>query len=75
MFSKKDRKYWRKKALEATKLEDWDNLFVFGQKMTELDPTDYDGWATKGDAQFNLGNYELALTFYKKTLQIFSIIL
>ena len=70
MFSKKNRKYWRKKALEATKLEDWENLFLLGQKMTDLDPDDHDGWATKGDAQYNLGNYELALTFYKKTIQI-----
>ena len=37
MFGKKDRKYWRKKALEATKLEEWDNLLSFGQKMIELD--------------------------------------
>ena len=26
MFGKKDRKYWRKKSLEATKLEEWNNL-------------------------------------------------
>lgn len=70
MFAKKNKKYWRKKALEATKMEDWKNLFLFGQKMTDLDPYDHDGWATKGDAQYNMGNYDLALTFYKKTLQI-----
>ena len=70
MFGKKDRKYWRKKALEATKFEEWDNLLSFGQKMIELDPTDFDGWATKGDAQYHLGNFDLALTFYKKAIQI-----
>ena len=32
MFGKKDKKYWRKKALEATKLEEWNNLHSFGQK-------------------------------------------
>ena len=69
MFGKKDKKYWRKKALEAIKLEEWNNLLLCGQKMVELDPDDFDGWATQGDAQFNLGNFDLALTFYKKSLQ------
>jgi tetratricopeptide (TPR) repeat protein len=70
MFGKKNKKYWRKKALEATKLEEWNDLLFYGQKMIELDPNDFDGWATQGDAQFNLGNFDLALTFYKKGLQI-----
>ncbi len=70
MFSKKNKRYWRKKALEATKLQDWKNLLVSGQKMIEIDSNDYDGWATLGDAQYNLGNFEKALEFYKKTLQI-----
>jgi tetratricopeptide (TPR) repeat protein len=70
MFEKKDRKYWRKKALEATKLEEWSNLLSFGQKMIELDPNDFDGWATKGDAQYHLGHFDLALIFYKKAIQI-----
>ncbi|MGD8431827.1 MAG: tetratricopeptide repeat protein, partial [Nitrosopumilaceae archaeon] len=70
MFGKKDRKYWRKKALEATKLGQWEVLFSYGEKMTELDPDDFDGWATKGDAQYNLGNFKLALKFYQQALQI-----
>lgn len=70
MLRKKDRKYWRKKALEATKLEQWEKLLSSGEEMIKLDPNDYDGWATKGDAQYNLGNFNLALTFYQKTLQI-----
>ena len=70
MFGKKDRKYWRKKALEATKLEKWNDLLFCGEKMIELDQNDYDGWATKGDAQFNLGNYDLATTFYQQALKI-----
>ncbi|MDX1441205.1 MAG: tetratricopeptide repeat protein [Nitrosopumilaceae archaeon] len=70
MLTKKNRKYWRKKALEATKLEDWEGLLVSGQKMIEINSNDFDGWATLGDAHFNLGNYEKALEFYKKTLHI-----
>ena len=70
MISKKDRKYWRKKALEATKLQDWESLLISGKKMIEIDSNDYDGWATLGDAHYNLGNYKAALEFYKKTLQI-----
>jgi tetratricopeptide (TPR) repeat protein len=70
MLGKKDRKYWRKKALEATKLQQWENLFSYGEKMIELDPNDFDGWATKGDAQYNLENFELALKFYQRALQI-----
>ena len=38
--------------------------------MIELDSQDFDGWATKGDAQYHLGNFDLALTFYKKAIQI-----
>ena len=56
--------------MEATKLEDWDALLVSGQKMIEINSNDFDGWATVGDAQYNLGNYEQALKFYKKTLMI-----
>lgn len=70
MLGKKNKGYWRKKALEYTKLQDWDSLLVSGKKMIEIDSNDYDGWATLGDAQYNLGNYEKALEFYKKTLQI-----
>ena len=70
MLGKKDRKYWRKKALEATKLEQWEVLFSYGEKMTELDPNDFDGWATKGDAQYNMRNFKLALKFYQYALQI-----
>ena len=70
MFARKNRGYWRKKALEATKLQDWKSLHIAGQKMIEINSMDYDGWATIGDAQYNLGNYENALEFYKKTLQI-----
>jgi len=70
MIGKKDRKYWRKKALEYTKLEKWDDLLFCGEKMIELDHNDYDGWATKGDAQYNLGNFDLAITFYQQTLKI-----
>ena len=70
MISKKNKKYWRNKALEATKLQDWNNLLTSGQKMIEIDSNDFDGWATLGDAQYNLGNYEDALELYKKTIQI-----
>jgi tetratricopeptide (TPR) repeat protein len=70
MFGKKDRKYWRKKALEATKLEKWADLLFCGEKMIELDQNDYDGWATKGDAHYNLGNYSSATIFYQKALKI-----
>ena len=38
--------------------------------MIELDPNDFDGWATKGDAQYNLQNFESALGYYQKALQI-----
>ena len=70
MFTKKNKKYWRRKALEATKLEDWESLLIFGKKMIEINPNDHDGWATQGDAQYNLGNYRMALKFYQKTLEI-----
>lgn len=70
MLGKKDRKYWRKKALESTKLKKWNNLLFCGEKMIELDPTDYDGWATKGDANYNLGNFIQAASFYRKALKI-----
>lgn len=70
MIRKKDRKYWRKKALEATKLEKWIDLLFCGEKMIELDENDYDGWATKGDAKYNLGDFNSALTFYQKAIQI-----
>jgi len=70
MIGKKDRKYWRKKALEFTKLQNWNDLLLCGEKMVELDFADYDGWATKGDANYNLGNFMQAVGFYKKALQI-----
>jgi len=70
MIGKKDRKYWRKKALEFTKLQNWNDLLLCGEKMVELDSADYDGWATKGDANYNLGNFMQAVGFYKKALQI-----
>ena len=67
---KKIKNIGERKLLEATKLEEWNNLHSFGQKMIELDSQDFDGWATKGDAQYHLGNFDLALTFYKKAIQI-----
>jgi len=56
--------------LEATKLEQWEELLSYGDEMIKLNLNDHDGWATKGDAQYNLGNFDLALNFYQKTLEI-----
>ena len=43
MLRKRDRKYWRKKALEATKLEQWNELLSCGDEMIKLNPSDHDG--------------------------------